>query len=58
MNLQTVTENALDLTRRLQAALRLGDLDLCTDLMDLRSQAMESFVTHAPSRRPDRGVGL
>ena len=44
MNLHTATDNALDLTRRLQAALHLDNMDLCTDLMDLRNQAMETFA--------------
>lgn len=43
MNLLESTRQALDFTLRLDAALTLGDLDLCREILELRGQAMDGF---------------
>ncbi len=43
MTLQNCTLSALDYTRRLEAALKVGDIDLCQEILDLRGQAMKAF---------------
>lgn len=43
--LKTTIEEALDLTRRLQDALAMDELDLCRDLLEQRAEAMFRFET-------------
>ena len=43
MNLLESTKVALDFTTRLKAALALGELEMCQEILDLRGQAMQSF---------------
>ncbi len=43
MNLQQSLENAIDFTRRLQAALEIEDLEISQDLLVLRGEAMQVF---------------
>lgn len=43
MNLAQTTQNALDYTRRLEAALNLEDYKLSEEILEIRGQAMEAF---------------
>ena len=53
MNLEQSTQQALDFTRRLEAALHLGDLDLCAEILQMRGAVMEHF-TRLHRSAPDR----
>lgn len=53
MNLEKNTLSALDITRRLQAALEMGDLDICQDLLDLRGEALEVFEASHRASSPE-----
>lgn len=43
MNLENSIVQALDLTQRLDAALDIGDMDICQDLLELRAMALHTF---------------
>jgi hypothetical protein len=45
MNLEKSILNAIDLSRRLEAALKVDDMDLCGDLLEIRGEAMAAFET-------------
>ncbi len=57
MNLEQSILNALDFTRRLQAALKLGDMELCAEILALRGEAMALFEhLHRHASEQDRQV--
>ena len=43
MNLKKSISDAMDLTSRLQAALKLDDMELCQDILQIRAGAMATF---------------
>ncbi len=43
MNLEKSIVNAIDLSHRLEAALKVADMDLCRDILDIRGEAMDHF---------------
>jgi hypothetical protein len=43
MTLEKSIRSAIDLTLRLEAALEVGDMDLCRDLLEIRGEAMAAF---------------
>ncbi len=45
MNLEKSILNAIDLTGRLEAALKMDDMELCQDVLNLRGEAMAAFET-------------
>jgi len=53
MTLLKCTQNALDITRRLQSALALDDLDLGQEILELRGQAMQAFEQCHRSASPE-----
>lgn len=61
MNLEQTIIAALDYTRRLQAALKLGNLEMCSEILQLRGEAMQHFeAAHraAPPAEQERHAGL
>lgn len=55
MTLKDCTLSALDYTQRLRAALKLGDMDMCAEILEFRGQAMQAFeVAHLAASEKDR----
>ncbi len=56
MNLEQSILSAVDLTKRLEMALNVGELELCQDLMEIRGEAMMVFeATHRGSSSKEVG---
>ncbi len=55
MTLESTIEKAIDLTGRLEAALKVGDMDLCRDLIEIRGEIFYDFeLTHRESSEAER----
>jgi len=53
MNLEKSILNAIDLSRRMEAALKVDDMILCNDLLEIRAVAMADFESSHRSSTED-----
>lgn len=57
MNLERAAQNAIDLSHRMEAALKIDDMDLCKDLLALRGEAMVAFGQwHSASSASEKNI--
>ncbi len=57
MNLEKSILNAIDLSRRMEAALKVDDMILCSDLLEIRAVAMADFESsHRSSSADEKGA--
>jgi len=54
MNLEKSISDAIDLTRRLEAALEVDDMELCQDVLEIRGGAMATFESWHRTSSPDQ----